>query len=71
VKPRARIDNWFAVPSKENPQYLIGEVSGHVRQEEFKKQMQQTSNLTYVDWDNNYAETRNTRYTLGKEGELK
>lgn len=66
-KGRAKINNWVAFPNKENPRYLIGSVSHHIRQGEFKSETQQTSSIVSFNFAEGWVETRNTIYTLGTE----
>lgn len=70
TKGRARIENWRAVPDKKNPKYLLGQVSYHARQSEFKIDTQQTSRIVSFDFSAAYVETLNTIYTLGTEAKL-
>lgn len=69
-KGTARIENWQAVPNKIKPRYLIGQVSYHARQSEFKIDTQQTSRIVSFDFSAAYVETQNTIYTLGTEAKL-
>lgn len=67
TKGHAKITNWRAVPNKERPRFLYGEVSHHIRQGEFEATTQQTSPIVSFDFEKGEVETRNTIYTLGEE----
>lgn len=64
IKPRARIDDWVCA---NGGQFLIGRVSGHPRQAEFKNEWQATSSVIALDREARTAETLNTIYELGEE----
>jgi hypothetical protein len=66
-KPTAHIENWMRIPTMYGHAYLMGTVSDHPRQSEFRAKEQITSQLVSFDEEAGVAETRNTRYTLGKK----
>ena len=66
MKKTARIDDW-EVQSILGDDYLIGRISNHERQPEFKTNRQITSRLKKIDRIERMAETENTIYFLGEE----
>lgn len=44
--------------------HMTGQVTDHVRQDEFKSERQVTSRLRRVDFENGIAETENTVYII-------
>lgn len=65
-KARARIDNWTRIKGHTSD-VLIGNVSGHIRQDEFHAVFQRTSQIVRFSPEINECETLNTIYTLGKK----
>lgn len=61
-KPTAHIENWFQRGDR-----LIGTITKHERQNEFKGNTQITSPIVKMDEAAGICETRNTLYTLGKK----
>lgn len=61
MKPTAHIENWVW-----DGYSIIGTISKHPRQEQFKAEFQRTSEVVCFDVAKGIAETRNTVYTLGK-----
>lgn len=61
-KATAHIDEWTY-----DGGVLIGRVSNHSRQGEFKAPLQMTSTVLRLDREKGEAETLNTLYTLGRE----
>ena len=66
-KATADIHNWVALPNKDDPRYLIGEVRNHPRQNEFSTKVQRTSRIMTYDFRNGVVETENTIYKLREE----
>lgn len=66
MKPSAHIEDWEVIDTIHG-KCLIGTITKHDRQEEFKSNFQKTSPLVAFDEANSWAETRNTNYTLGKK----
>lgn len=64
-KQTAHIDDWFVATTPTGHSCLIGQVSKHPKQADFKTKAQQTSNLIKFDPEAKTAETDNTLYTLG------
>lgn len=64
-KQTAHIDDWFIADTLNGGQCLVGMVTKHAKQADFKTKAQQTSNLLTIDVANKTAETENTIYTLG------
>jgi len=65
MKKTARIDNWVLWTNPKGDQQLIGTVSAHDRQDEFRSDTQITSRIVKIDFEAGTAETLNTLYTLG------
>ena len=63
LKPVARIENWTECYG-----CLIGHIISHPRQNEFERPLQMTTKI--VDRGEGWVETENTRYILGRAGEL-
>lgn len=57
-----KINNWM----KLGP-YLMGEITGHNRQEKFKAPLQMTSRIIEMNEKEGWCRTQNTLYELGKE----
>ena len=63
AKQRAKIEGWELVKINGNPA-LVGHITEHPRQVEFKEQLQLTSDLLRIDFVQMEAETQNTIYQL-------
>ena len=64
-KKIATIKDWEIIKHPiYNDYVLLGQVSNHARQNEFKKDQQITSPLQLIDFKNKTAETLNTIYKL-------
>lgn len=65
-KPEAHIERWshIKLPAR-TLGYLMGSVSKHERQEEFRMPYQITSTIKRFEPEKGFMETENTFYTLG------
>ena len=61
TKPYAIIDNWIVVQGP----YLIGRISNHPHQRNFKSNVQVTSKLVSINYDAGYDGTQKTIYIVG------
>jgi hypothetical protein len=59
-KPEAMIDHWSYDGYR-----LMGTVSKHNRQSDFRSNLQATSPVVEINLEDGYAETHNTFYVLG------
>jgi hypothetical protein len=64
-KPEAMIENWTYDGCR-----LVGTISNHNRQSEFRTKFQSTSPIIEINLEDGYAETQNTFYILGKPAYL-
>ncbi len=66
-KQTAKISDWFVAKTPDGHELLIGHVTDHPRQADFKAKYQSTSVLVKLDMVAKIAETSNTIYTLGDQ----
>lgn len=59
-KPHAHIEDWSYTGHT-----LVGRISKHPNQSNFRSELQRTSEVIFFDPSNKIAETENTIYTLG------
>lgn len=64
MKPIAHIDDWIVVEGSSGTRYLVGRITYHERQPEFKSELQVTSPIVRMP-GLGIVETINTIYTLG------
>ena len=66
IRSQATINDW-SIMKVGGDEFLIGSIQQHSRQDDFKKPLQMTSRVHFLDRESGLAQTENTLYRLGPE----